>query len=87
MLEKIQEEFYKIIREGLLYQTSVEIQFKYFLIEWFSKQSVEDRVFSRALLDFDKKYNLDHVIILGGKGPMSIRFWWKKGRIMEENNA
>jgi hypothetical protein len=83
MLEKIQEKFYKKIREGLLDQTSVEIPFKYFLMERFPNQQVPDKDFTRALLDFDKKYNLDHVIILGGKGAVAIRFWWQKGRIME----
>ena len=87
MLEKIQEKFYKSIRGGLLDQTSMEIPFKHFLMEWFPNQRVDDQVFTKALLDFDKKYNLDHIIILGSKGSMAIRFWWQKGKLMEENNA
>ena len=87
MLEKIQEKFYKKIREGLLDQTSMEIPFKHFLIEWFPNQRVEDRDFTRALLDFDKKYNLDHIIILSGKGAAAVRFWWQKDKIVEENDA
>lgn len=83
MLEKIQEKFYKKIREGLLCQIDVEIPFKYFLVEWFPNQRVDDQVFTRALLDFDKKYNLDHIIILSGKGAVAIRFWWQKNKLME----
>jgi len=86
MLEKIQEKFYKKIREGLLDQTSMEIPFKHFLMGWFPNQRVEDQDFTRALLDFDKKYNLDHIIILSGKGSAAVRFWWEKGRIQETNN-
>ena len=85
MLKKIQKEFYKVIREGLLDQTSVEIQFKHFLMEWFPKQQVPDKVFTRTLLDFDKKYNLDHIIILSGKGAVAVRFWWQKNILMENN--
>lgn len=87
MLEKIQKEFYKQIRKGLLQQTSVEIPFKHFVMQWFPNQRVEDRVLTRALLDFDKKYNLDHIIILSGKKSAIVRFWWKKGRLVEESNA
>ena len=87
MLEKAQEKFYKKIKEGLLDQTSVEIPFKHFLLRWFPNQRVEDQVLTRALLDFDKKYSLDHIIILNGKGSMAIRFWWEKGRITEGKNA
>ena len=83
MLEKTQEKFYKKIREGLLDQISIEIPFKYFLMEWFPNQRVEDQVFTRALLDFDKKYNLDHIIILSGKGATAIRFWWQKNILVE----
>ena len=83
MLEKIQEKFYKKIREGLLDQTSVEIPFKHFLMRGFPNQRVDDQVLTRALLDFDKKYNLDHIIILNGKGATAIRFWWQKNRLME----
>jgi len=87
MLEKIQEKFYKKIREGLLDQTSVEIPFKHFLMEWFPNQRVDDQVFTKALLNFDKKYNLDHIVILSGKGAMAVRFWWQKDRIVEGENA
>lgn len=87
MLEKIQEKFYKKIRECLLDQTSIEIPFKHFLMGWFPNQRVDDQVLTRALLDFDKKYNLDHVIILNGKGAMAVRFWWQKDKLMEENDA
>ncbi len=83
MLEKTQEKFYKKIREGLLNQTSMEISFKHFLMGWFPNQRVDDQVFTQALLDFDKKYNLDHIIILSGKGAIAIRFWWQKNRLME----
>jgi len=86
MLEKIQAEFYKQIRKGLLDQTNVEIPFKHFVMQWFPNQRVEDRVLTRTLLDFDKKYNLDHIIVLSGKKPAIVRFWWKKGRIQEINN-
>jgi hypothetical protein len=87
MLEKTQEKFYKKIREGLLAQTSVEVPFKHLVIGWFPNQRVEDQVLTKALLDFDKKYNLDHIIILKGKGATAVRFWWQKGRIMEGKNA
>jgi len=87
MLEKIQEKFYKAIREGLLDQTSMEIPFKHFLMEWFPNQNVSDKDFTKALLDFDKKYDLDHIVILNGKGAMAIRFWWEKGRITEGKDA
>jgi len=87
MLEKAQEKFYKSIREGLLDQTSVEIPFKHFLMEWFPNQRVDDRVMTRALLDFDKKYNLDHIVILNGKGAMAVRFWWQKNRLVEGEDA
>ena len=78
MLEKIQEEFYKQIRKGLLDQTSVEIPFKHFLMGWFPKQRIEDRVLTRALLDFDKKYNLDHIIVLSGKQSTEELFFTKR---------
>lgn len=88
MLEKTQEKFYKAIREGLLDQTSVEIPFKHFIHEWFpNKQRVPDKDITRALLDFDKKYDLDHLVILDGRGAIAVRFWWQKGRLMEGEDA
>jgi len=89
MLEKIQEKFYKKIRKGLLNQTSIEVPFKNLVVGWFTNQKVDDQVLTNALLKFDKKYNLDHIIILNGRKAEAIRFWWQKGKIMEggEQNA
>ena len=85
MLEKVQEEFYKKIKEGLLNQTSVEVPFKHLLMGWFPNQRVDDKVLTKVLLDFNKKYNLDNIIILNNRGPIAIRFWWQKNRLTGEN--
>lgn len=87
MLEKIQKNFYKKIREGLLHQISMEIPFKHLLIGWFPNQRVDDQVLTRALLDFDKKYNLDHIVVLDGGQAVMIRFWWQKDKLMEGEDA
>lgn len=87
MLEKVQEKLYQRIKNDLLDKMNTEVPFKYFLINWFPKQNIPDKDFTRALLDFDKKYNLDHIIILNGKGAMAVRFWWKKNRISENDDA
>ena len=83
MLEKAQERLFEKIKKGLLDKTSLEVSFRYFLINWFPKQNISDRGFTRALLDFDKKYDLDHIVILDGKGAVAVRFWWKKRRLKE----
>jgi len=87
MLEKAQENLFKKIKEGLLDKTSVEVSFKYFLHEWFPKQQISDKDFTRALLDFDDKYSLNHIVILDGKGAVAVRFWWNKRRVPEKVNA
>lgn len=84
MLEKAQEKSFEIVKEGLLDKTSLDIPFKHFIHEWFpNKQRVSDKDITRALLDFDKKYDLDHLVILDGRGAIAVRFWWKKYRILE----
>jgi len=87
MLEKIQEKLYQKIENELLNQINVEIPFKYFLTNWFPKQNVPDKDFTRTLLNFDKKYGLDHIITLNNGVPMSIRFWLKKRSLVEDKNA
>jgi hypothetical protein len=78
MLEKVQEELYQKIKEGLIDKTNIEIPFKYILQTWFPNQKISEKNFTRALLDFNYRYNLDNVIILEGNNPIIIRFWWKK---------
>jgi len=87
MLEKVQERTFEIIKEGLLDKTSLEISVKYFLINWFPNQRVSDKILTEALMGFDKKYNLDHIVILNGKGVIAVRFWWQKHWVPEENDA
>ena len=87
MLEKVQERTFKEIKEGLLDKTSLEISVKYFLINWFPNQRVSDGVLTRSLMDFDKKYGLDHIIILSGRGAVAVRFWWQKDWVEEGKDA
>ena len=87
MLEKAQEKLFKKIKENLLDKTSTEVPMKYFLINWFPNQRVEDQILTKALLDFDRKYDLDHIVILSGKGAVAVRFWWQKRWIKEGKNA
>jgi hypothetical protein len=84
MLEKAQEVLFEKIKEGLLDKTSVEVPFKYFIFNWFPNQRVEDQVLTKSLMDFDKKYDLDHIVILDGKGAIAVRFWWQKRWITED---
>lgn len=87
MLEKAQERTFKEVKEGLLDKTSLDVPVKYFLMNWFPNQKVSDKILTEALMGFDKKYDLDHIVILSGQGVVAVRFWWQKRWVKEGEDA